>query len=95
MDMQQLDRHKEVIKEIAARHGVTQIAVFGSASRGEATSTSDIDLLVEAEGPVTPWFPGGLVADLEDLLGCRVDVVERRSIRPELREQVLAEAKAL
>ena len=96
MDVQrQLGMHREEIKSIAARHGVTEIAMFGSASRGEAGPASDIDLLVEATGPVTPWFPGGLVADLEEMLGCRVDVVERRSLRPELREQVLAEARAL
>ena len=43
----------------------------------------------------SPWFPGGLVADLEALLGCRVDVVEPDALRPEMRLQALAEAVPL
>lgn len=84
----------EVLR-IARKHGVSRVRVFGSVARGTATQDSDIDLLVEVEGPTTPWFPGGLVAELEALLGRRVQVVEPESLREEIREHVLEEAVAL
>ncbi len=51
--------------------------------------------LVEVDGPTTPWFPGGLVADLEEALGRRVDVVEPDAIRQPLRQRILREAVPL
>ena len=90
-----VDEHRDQIRAIALRHGVTKIAVFGSAARQDSQEIGDVDLLIEAEGETTPWFPGGLVADLEELLGCRVDVVEQRSLNPNLRDEVLREAKPL
>jgi len=90
-----LKKKNREIKEIASKHGVRDIRVFGSVARGEATEDSDVDFLIEVGGPTTPWFPGGLVADLEELLGRRVDVVEREAIRPALRERVLREAMSI
>jgi predicted nucleotidyltransferase len=54
-----------------------------------------VDLLIDAGEKTSPWFPGGLVLDLEELLGRRVDVVEEVALRPELRQYVLREAKPL
>lgn len=71
------------------------VRVFGSAARGELRPDSDIDLLIQVTGQTTPWFPGGLVAELEALLGRRVDVVEAPALRPALREQILHEALPL
>ena len=88
------DRREEIIR-IASRHGVGGVRVFGSAARGELRSESDIDLLIEVTGPTTPWFPGGLVAELEELLGRRVEVVEQQSLRQPLRETILREAVPL
>jgi len=86
---------RDAILAIARRHGVTTIRLFGSEARGDAGPERDVDLLIEV-GPVhSPWFPGGLVADLEDLLGRRVDVVELRSVAPPLRERMLAESVPL
>jgi predicted nucleotidyltransferase len=83
------------IERIAAQHGVVRVRVFGSAARGEATSASDVDFLVET-GPVTSaWFPAGLMLDLEALLGRRVEIVTERALRPELRESVLRDARPL
>jgi hypothetical protein len=87
--------HRAEILRIAARHGVGSMRVFGSFARGEAREDSDLDLLVEVSGPTTPWFPGGLVADLEALLGRRVDVVELEGLRESLRERVLRESRPL
>lgn len=90
-----IESNRKRIAEIAERHGAHDVHVFGSFARGDAAVESDVDFLVEAGQTVTPWFPGGLVADLEDLLGRRVDVVTRRALNPLLRERVLKEAVRL
>jgi uncharacterized protein len=83
------------IRTIAARHGVTRVRVFGSFATGEAREDSDLDLLIEA-GPLTPpWFPGGLLADLEEELGRPVDVAEESALDPLIRDRVLREAVPL
>ena len=93
MGIDELIRSKQdVIRRIAERHGAKNVRVFGSVARGEAGPESDVDLLVEAGPRTSPWFPGGLIADLEALLGRRVDIVTERGLVPELREQVLREA---
>jgi len=84
--------NQDVIRRIVEQHGARNVRVFGSVARGEAGPESDIDLLVEAGPSTSAWFPGGLVADLEDLLGRRVDIVTERGLVPELRERVLREA---
>jgi uncharacterized protein len=93
MGIEELIRpQQDVIRRIAEKHGASNVRVFGSVARGDAGPESDVDLLIDA-GPVTSaWFPGGLIADLEALLGRRVDVVTERALRPELRERVLREA---
>lgn len=88
-------KNRERILRIAAKHGVGRVRVFGSRARGDAGASSDVDLLVDVQGPTTPWFPGGLVADLEDLLNIQVDVVEPDGLRDGLRERVLGEARTL
>ncbi|MBC8515532.1 nucleotidyltransferase domain-containing protein [bacterium] len=90
-----LDENRHRIQQIASRHGVGNVRLFGSVARGEAVKGSDVDLLVRVVGKTPPWFPGGLVAELEDFLGCKVDVVEEVALRKELRSQVLKEAVPL
>ncbi len=95
MLLQDLRSRRTDILAVAQRHGVGRIRLFGSSARNEAAPESDVDFLIEVDGPTTPWFPGGLVADLETLLGCRVDVVEPQAIRRELRDTILKEAVPL
>lgn len=83
------------IQSIAAKHGAGNVRVFGSVARGDARENSDVDLLIDVVGPTTPWFPGGLLTDLETALGRRVDIVIARSLHPLLRESVLKEAVPL
>jgi hypothetical protein len=83
---------RAAILAIAAKHGVTSIRVFGSFARGEARPDSDLDLLIEAGPQTPPWFPGGLLFDLEAEIGRRVDVVEESSLNPLIRDRVLREA---
>jgi len=90
-----LQQKREDIRRIAAKHGAYNIRVFGSVARGEAGPDSDIDLLID-KGPVTTsWFPAGLVLDLEEILGRRVEIVTEKALYPALRDRVLRDAVPL
>ena len=93
MTLFELLQHKrDDILRIAAKHGAYNIRVFGSVACGEAGPDSDIDLLIE-KGPITTsWFPAGLVLELEETLGQRVDVVTEKALNRHLRDRVLREA---
>ena len=86
---------RDEILRLAARHGAADVRIFGSFARGDARADSDVDILVRAADRTSPWFPSGLILDLEALLGRRVDVVTEGALHPRLRAQVLAEAVAL
>ena len=88
------ERRDEILR-VAARHGAGNVRLFGSVARGEDMLESDVDLLVDVTGATTPWFPGSLVADLEQLLGRRVQLVIRRSLSPLIQYSVLREAVPL
>ncbi len=90
-----LRERREEIMAIAAKHGAYNVRVFGSVARHEADSASDIDLLVEMEPERSLLDLGGLLMDLQELLGCRVDVVTEKGLRGRIRERVLNEAVAL
>ena len=88
-------KNRDEILQIAARHGAYNVRVFGSQARGEAKQDSDLDLLVEVGPDRSPWFPADMIADLEELLGCKVDVVTRDSLHWFIRDQILQEAEPL
>ena len=90
-----IEQNRVAILRIAASHGAGNVRVFGSRARGDARSDSDVDLLVDVVGPLTPWWPGGLIADLQSLLGCPVDVGMEKELHPLIRDRVLREAKPL
>jgi len=89
-----LEKRDEILR-LAAKHGAGNVSVFGSVARGEETADSDVDLLIDVTGEPTPWFPGGLVVELEELLGLPVQIVIRRSLSPLIRESVLKDASPL
>jgi predicted nucleotidyltransferase len=74
------------------RFGITSLAVFGSVARGEAGEDSDVDVLVEFDGPATFRRYTDLKFFLEQRLGRRVDLVTQRALRDELRSTVEQEA---
>jgi predicted nucleotidyltransferase len=72
--------------------GVTSLSIFGSVARDEAGPESDVDLLVDFDRPVGFFHLFEVQDRLEALLGCKVDLVTRGGLRPELRDGILAEA---
>jgi uncharacterized protein len=95
MNVQSLREKREEILQVAAKHGAGRVRIFGSVARGEADEASDLDLLVEMEPGRSLLDLGGLLMELQDLLGCRVDVVTENGLRERIRERVLKEAVAL
>jgi predicted nucleotidyltransferase len=87
-----LQQNRERVLEAAARYGAYNVRVFGSVARGEATASSDIDFLVSMEPGRSLMDLGGLLYELQNLLGVSVDVVTEKGLRPRIREQVLREA---
>ena len=79
-------------KEIHAHYGVSNIEVFGSYVRGEQRDDSDLDVLVEFDRRVDLLDVSGLQILLSEALGLKVDVVLKRSVRPELKGIILGEA---
>jgi hypothetical protein len=91
-----LAEKRDRILEIADQHGAFNVRVFGSVARGEETPESDIDFLIDYDiDRVSPWFPVGLIHDLQDLLGREVDVVTERGLHRYIRDRVLSEAVSL
>jgi predicted nucleotidyltransferase len=89
---QLLEGKCEEILRVAQKHGAHNVRVFGSVARGEADEASDIDFLVDMEPGRSLLDLGGLQADLENLLDCRVDVVTEGGLKARIRARVLHEA---
>jgi predicted nucleotidyltransferase len=87
-----LRQKREKVLETAARYGASNVRVFGSVARGEADASSDIDFLVNMEAGRSLMDLGGLLVELQELLGAEVDVVTEKGLRPRIREQVLKDA---
>jgi predicted nucleotidyltransferase len=90
-----LRRKRDDILRIAAQYGAYNVRIFGSVARGEADEKSDIDLLVNMESGRSLLDLCGLLIDLEELLGRKVDVVTEKGLRDRIRNRVLNEAIAL
>jgi predicted nucleotidyltransferase len=84
-------QRRDAILDIARRYGAHDIRIFGSVARGDATESSDLDLIVRFEPGRSLLDHGGLVMDLRDLLNIRVDVIDEGGIRPRFRDHVLKE----
>ena len=78
--------------ELVKRFGVTRLALFGSTARDEARADSDIDIVVAFDGPATSKKYFGVQFLLEDQLGCPVDLVTEKALRPELKSFIEREA---
>lgn len=89
-----LKRRDEIIA-IARRYGASDIRIFGSLARGDATETSDLDLVVRLEPGRSLLDQGGLLMDLRELLGIKVDVVSEGALTGRFGQIVRREAVAL
>jgi uncharacterized protein len=89
------DEKRPEILRLAARHGAKNLRVFGSVARGEATESSDLDLLVEWEPRRSLLDHVRLVQDLEALLNTRVEIGTERSLHRLVRDRILNEATPL
>lgn len=86
---------RRTVRKVAQQYGVKNIHLFGSFARGEQTERSDIDLLVDPPRGMTLIDLSGLKIDLEDALKRKVDIVPTCSIKPALRNVILADARLL
>jgi len=86
---------RNVIVALAAKHGAHNVRVFGSAARDEAGPQSDVDILVDLDSDRSLLDLGGLLMDLEELLGRKVDVVTEKGLHWYIRDKVLKEAVRL
>jgi predicted nucleotidyltransferase len=95
MGIEPISQRREQIMLLAARYGASHVRVFGSFARGTADDRSDVDFLVDLAPGRSLFDLGGLLYELQQLLGRNVDVVTPAGLRPRIRDRVLSEAIAL
>ena len=88
-------RHRRDLIAAAAAHGVQNLRVFGSVARGEDHPGSDVDLLADLPPGLSLIGLGRLEADLEAILGTRVDLIPATDLKPGVRERVEQDLVAL
>ena len=84
--------HRNDILRIASRYGAYNVRIFVSVARGDADEQSDLDFIVDMETGRSLFDLGGLLSELEDLLGHSVDLVTEKGLRERIRHRVLQEA---
>jgi hypothetical protein len=90
-----LKQKREDILKIASRYGAKKVRIFGSVVRGEDRPDSDVDFLVELEEGRSLMDLGGLLMDLQNLLGRNVDVVTEKGLHWYIKDQILREARPI
>lgn len=90
-----LNEKRDAILQLAAFYGAVNVRIFGSVARGDNVPESDIDFLVDLEANRSLFDLGGLLMDLQELLGHPVDVTTERGLRPRIRERVLRDVVQL
>jgi len=86
---------REAILALAAKYGASNVRVFGAVADGEANEASDVDFLVDMEPGRSLFDMGGLLMDLQDLLGRKVDVVTEAGLHWYIRDRVIQQARPL
>ncbi len=85
----------EQIVGVTRSYGATRVRIFGSRARGDGSTDSDLDLIVDVPRGTTLFDLAGIKQDLEGLLGIEVDIFTESSLHPRLKDVILAEARAL
>ena len=91
----EIEQKRNVLLSIAGRHGATNLRLFGSVARGDASPASDLDVLVDFEHPVTLSAFLALEDALAGLTARRVDLISARALKPHIGRRVRAEAVAV
>ena len=86
---------RDTILALAAKYGASNVRIFGSVAEGKANEASDVDFLVDMEPGRSLFDLGGLLMDLEELLGRKVDLVTEPALHWYIRDKVIHEAKPL
>ena len=89
---QLIESHRQQILALAMQRGAQRIQVFGSMAKDQARPNSDVDFLVEMQAGKSAFALGGLMMDLQELLGRRVDVVTPGGLHQAIRDKILKEA---
>ncbi len=87
-----LRQKRKAILKIAEKWGADDIRIFGSVARGDTGESSDVDFIVRFQPDRSLLDHGGLLMELQDLLGVRVDVISEAGMRDRFRKHVLKEA---
>lgn len=91
-----LESRRAEILRLAEKHGASNVRVFGSVARGEASPESDVDFLVDWDYErISDWGGAGLFEELEALLGRQVDIATESQLRPGIKEQILKDSVPL
>ena len=90
-----LETHRNELRSLALQYGLRSIRVVGSMARNDASSTSDVDLLVESKEPISGFSLGAMLMDAQDLLGRKVDIVTIQALHPLMRDRVMRESVLL
>jgi uncharacterized protein len=90
-----LTLRRGAILHIAARHGISNVRVFGSVARGEANPQSDLDLLVDIEEGRSLFSLIAAKQEIEELIGCKVDLVTEDGLHGPRRDSILRDATLL
>ena len=85
-------RHRVAIRKVVAAHRAENPRVFGSVAHGEDTEDSDLDLLVDPQEQMSLFDLGAIIAELNELLGIRVDVATPAALPEAMRQRVLRDA---
>ena len=92
MTLHNITQRRAEICRLAERYRAGDVRVFGSVALGDNTEANDLDLLIKTRPGCSLFDLGGLLEDLQELLGCRVDLVTEDGLESRLRERVLREA---
>ncbi len=90
-----IQNKRDDIIRLSGQHGAKNIRIFGSVARGDERLDSDVDILVELDKGRSLLDLSGLSLDLQQLLGCKVDVLTEKSLHWYIRDKILKEARPL
>ena len=90
-----ITNNRTKILDLARKHGIHNVRIFGSMAKGSATLSSDVDLLVDLDEGYDLFDLGACLMDLQDLLHRKIDMVTQDALHPRIREKIIREAVPL